>query len=134
MSSFPSFILLVSWGWFWAQSSSILQLFEFCFLCSHLFYKKFQVIQNEVKQAFRLPFDWIVRNLMNELAWFLFLLLPHWCLWYIWGGCSSQQKVSACFKIFMACDWFFLQKESLHASCAPYFFHSWENFLTIHFH
>jgi hypothetical protein len=33
----------------------------------------------------------------------------------------------------MANDWFFLQEESSHASCALHFHHSWENFSTIHF-
>jgi hypothetical protein len=33
----------------------------------------------------------------------------------------------------MANDWFFLQEESSHASCALHFHHSWENFLTTHF-
>jgi hypothetical protein len=55
----PSFIPLTSWDWFWAQSNSILGLFEFCFMCSHLFYKIPQAIQNKVKQAFRSPLDQI---------------------------------------------------------------------------
>jgi hypothetical protein len=45
----PSVIPLVFWGWLWAQSNSILGLFESHFTCPHLFPKVLQSIQDEVK-------------------------------------------------------------------------------------
>jgi hypothetical protein len=53
----PSSIPLVSWGWFRAQSSSILGLFESHFTCLHLFHRIPQAIQNEVMQTFHLPLN-----------------------------------------------------------------------------
>jgi len=78
------------WGQLQVQFSSILGLFESRFACLHLFHKIPRAIYDEVKQAFRLPLDWIVRDPMDELAWFNFLLLPRWCLHYIRRGHSSQ--------------------------------------------
>ncbi len=85
----PSFIPLTSWDWFWAQSSSILGLFEFRFMCSHLFYKILQAIQNKVKQAFCSPLDQIAWDPTDKLVWFFFFLLSHWYLRYTQKGRSS---------------------------------------------
>jgi hypothetical protein len=52
---FPSFIPLASWGWFLVQSSSILGLFEFHFMCFHLFCKNPQVVRNHVNKLFAYP-------------------------------------------------------------------------------
>jgi hypothetical protein len=48
-----------------------LGLFEIHFTCLCLFHKILQAIQDEVRQAFHLPLDQIVRNLTNKLMWFL---------------------------------------------------------------
>jgi hypothetical protein len=130
---FPSVIPLTSWGWLGAQSSSILGLFEFHFTCPHLFHRVLRTIQDEVKQAFRLPLDQIFQDPTYKLAWLLFLLLPHWCLRSTWGGCSSQQEVFVGLKKFMASDRFSLQEECSCASCAPHSHHSWEDSSTTHF-
>ncbi len=122
----PGFIPLTSWGWFWAQSNSILKLFESRFACPRLFHKIPQAIQDKVRQAFRLRLDQIVRNLTNNLTWFIFLLLFGWCLCYIRGGCSSHQKVFAHLKRWLV----FSLKEFSHASCAPCFHHWWQDFST----
>jgi hypothetical protein len=95
----PSSILLVSWSWLQAQFSSILGLFESRFAFPHLFHRIIQAIQDEVKHVFHLPFDWIAQDLTDELTWFIFLLLPHWCLRYTRGGRSN-----VCLKKFMAGD------------------------------
>jgi hypothetical protein len=71
---------------------------------------------------------------MEESAWFIFLLLPCWCLHYIRRGCSGHQKVSARFKGFMVGNWSSFQKESSHASCVPHSHHSWKDSSTICFH
>jgi hypothetical protein len=55
-----NFIPFVSWGWLWAQFNSILGLFEFRFACLHLFHSIPRAIHDEIKQAFRLPYDQIV--------------------------------------------------------------------------
>lgn len=61
VSSFPMLHLgsipLASWGQFWAQFNFILGLFEVCFMCPQLFHKIFRTIQDEMRQAFHLPFD-----------------------------------------------------------------------------
>jgi hypothetical protein len=101
---FPSFIPLASWGWLRTQSSPILRFFESCFACTHLFHKIPQAIQDKVKQAFHLPFDWIVWNPTNILKWFIFFLLYRCFLCYIQKGHSSQWKVSAHFRRFMVDD------------------------------
>ncbi len=100
----PGFFPLVSWGWFWAQSSSILGFFESLFTCPYLLHKNLQANQDKVRQTFCLPFDQIVRNSTNKLTWFLFLMLPRWCLRFTQGGCSSHQKVFAHSRKFMAND------------------------------
>jgi hypothetical protein len=106
-----SFIPLVSWGWFQAQSSSILGLFESHLTCLCLFHRILQAIQHEVKQDFCLRFDQIAPDLTDELAWYLFLLLPHWFLHYTWDGRSGQQKVFVHLRRFLASNWFsFLDK------------------------
>jgi hypothetical protein len=110
---FPSFIPLASLGWLQAPSSSILRFFESCFTCTHLFHRIRQAIQDKVKQAFHLPFDWIVRNPTNKLKWFIFLLLYRCFLCYIQGGHSSQWKVSVHFRRFMVDDWSFFWR-NLH--------------------
>jgi hypothetical protein len=46
---------------------------------------------------------------MDELAWFLLFLYPRWCLRYIRGGHTYQQKVSTHIKRFMAGNWSSLQ-------------------------
>jgi hypothetical protein len=74
-------------------------------MCPLLFHKIPQAIQDEVKQAFHLPFDRIAQYLMDELAWFLFFLLPRWCLHYTQGGHIDQQKVSTRIKRFMTSNW-----------------------------
>lgn len=127
-------IRLASWGWLQAQSNSILGLFEFHFTCFCLFHRIFRAIQDEVRQAFRLPFNQIAQDPTDELTWYLFFLLPHWCLHYIRDGCSSQWEVSACLKRFLVGNWFSFQKESSHASYGPHSFHSQEDFSTTHFH
>jgi len=99
----------------------------------HLFHKVPQTIQDEVKQAFRLPLDRIVQNPTDELTWFFFLLLPHWCLHYTQKGRSDQQEVFVGFKRFMANDWSSLREECSRASCVPHFHHSWEDSSTTHF-
>ncbi len=83
------FIPLAFWGCFQMQSSFILGLFKVHFACFRLFHRILQTIQNKVRQGFYLPFDQIAWDLMDELAWFIFLLLSHWCLHYNRGGCSS---------------------------------------------
>lgn len=88
---FLGFIHFASWGWFQAKSNSILGFFEFRSVCLCLFRKIFQTIQNKVKQTFRFPFDQIAWNSTNELTWFIFLLLPCWCLCYIRRGCSNHR-------------------------------------------
>jgi hypothetical protein len=72
-----------------------LGLFKAHFMCFWLFHRIPWTIQDEVKHVFHLPFDWIIWDLMDELEWFLLLLLPCWCLHYIWKGRSSQQEVYA---------------------------------------
>jgi len=92
-------IPLTSWGWVWAQSNSILGLFESCFKCPCWFLTILQAIQDKFRQAFHLPFDQFAWNLTNKLTWFLFFLLPCWCLCYIpkrllksiKGFCSPQE-------------------------------------------
>jgi hypothetical protein len=124
----PSSMPLVSWGWLQAWSSSILGFFK-----SHLFHRILWAIQNEIMQAFHLPFNWIVWNPTNKLTWFLFLLLPCWCLRYIWKGHSVKLKFFVHFKRFMASDSSSLQK----SSCASYVarsHHWWEDSSTIPFH
>jgi hypothetical protein len=71
---------------------------------------------------------------MDELVWFLFLLLPCWSLCYTQEGPSSQQKVFVCLKRFMVGNWSSLQKLSSHASCVPHSHHSWEDLSTTCFH
>jgi len=53
----PNVIPLTSWGWLGAKFSSILGLFEFHFMCPHLFHRVLLTIQDKVKQACRLPLD-----------------------------------------------------------------------------
>ncbi len=48
----------------------------------YLFHRIFRAIQDEIKQVFCLLFDQIAQDPMDDLAWFLFLLLLHWCLCY----------------------------------------------------
>jgi hypothetical protein len=98
---FPSFIPLASWPWLQAQFSSILGLFESHFACLCLFHRVPWTIQDEIKHAFHLPLDRIARDPTNKLTWFLFLLLPHWCLHYTRRGCLNQWKVSTHLKKFM---------------------------------
>ncbi len=102
-----------SWGWFQAHFNSILGLFESYFTCLRLFHRNHWTIHDEVKQTFCLPLDRIAWNLTNELVWYLFFLLPRWCLRYIRGGRLGQRKVFACLRRFMVTI-SFLFKTSLH--------------------
>jgi hypothetical protein len=72
-----------------------LRLFESQFTCFCLFRRILQTIQDEVRQAFHLSGEQIVWNAIDKLTWFLSILLPCWCLHYIWGGRLGQQKVLA---------------------------------------
>jgi len=46
---------------------------------------------------------------MDGSTWFLFFLLPHWCLYYIRGGRLGQQKVYAHFKTLFNPNWVVMQ-------------------------
>ncbi len=54
-------ISLAFGGWLQVQFSSILGLVESHFACLRLSYKILRAIQDDVRKAFRLPFDQIVR-------------------------------------------------------------------------
>ncbi len=129
----PSSIPFASCGWLQAKSNSILGLFEYHFACLCLFHKILRTIQDEIKQAFCLPLDRIAWDPTNELTWFLFLLLPRWCLRYIQKGRLGLWEVSVHLQMFMANNWSSLREESSCASCALCFHHSWEDSSTICF-
>ncbi len=114
--------------------SFILGLFKVHFACPCLFHKIPQTIQDGVKHAFRLPLHQIAQDSINESTWFLFLLLPRWCLHYNQGGHSNQREVSTCLKRFMASDWSFLYEESSCASHCPHSHRSLDDYSTTCLH
>ncbi len=71
---------------------------------------------------------------MDELAWFLLLLLSCWCLHYIRKDRSSQQEVYATLRGLWWVIGIFFQEESFCASCAPCSHRSLNNFSIICFH
>jgi hypothetical protein len=97
-------------------------------MCPHLFHRIPWAIQDKVRQAFCLPLDWIARDLMDELTWFLFpFIAPLVFALYLRRSFKSMKGFCLLQGIYGG-QLFFFKKEFSCASCAPCFHHSWEDF------
>jgi hypothetical protein len=85
--------LVASWG--------CLSLVSRAFIC---FVGTLEPSKTRLGRLFTYPFDTIVRNLTDELACYIFLLLLRWCLHYTRRGRSNHGKVYVRFMKFMAGD------------------------------
>lgn len=99
-------------------------------LCAFIcFIKSFKPSRMKSNMHFAYPLvEW---DPMDESTWFLILLLPCWCLHYIWGGHLVQQEVYAHLRRFMVGNYSSFQEKSFHATRAPYSHYSLDDSSTI---